>query len=243
MSYKNLFLLFSLVAGILISCKKEDNYVPEKYADETVIYPVGIEDRDALLLSIRDYVKVDNSSTAEISVDFAFAEFFDKEFMNVGPVKLNGDSLVKTSAEFYVSNLDKNDFGLNPGTQNQWFIGGGNGFTTFNRMMEVKMPAKIVLESVPNSIALNTEVTLKAKNFPENAQAIIWHLKDVEGNFIQKETVTNELILSSSELSQLVPGKNSLIKVVAYSMERWENGGKQYVFLNEMVETAPVEFK
>ena len=55
MSYKNLFLLFSLVAGILISCKKEDNYVPEKYADETVIYPVGIEDRDALLLSIRDY--------------------------------------------------------------------------------------------------------------------------------------------------------------------------------------------
>ena len=81
------------------------------------------------------------------------------------------------------------------------------------------------------------------EDFPANAQAIIWQLKDINGNFIQKETLINEWTLTAAELSQLLPGKNSLIKVAAYSLEKWENGGKKYVFVNEMVETSAIEFK
>lgn len=243
MSFKNIFVLFVLLNIVLLSCKKEDNYVPEKYAEETVIYPEGIENRDATLLAIRDYVGVDLTGLTEIPVDFGLAEFLDTEFKNVGKVKLNNDSLTKTSAEFYVSNLDNINFDLNPGNQNQWSIEGGNGFAAFSRKMEAKMPAKIVFDALPNFISLSNNITLKVKSFPTNAQAIIWHLKDIDGNFIQKETLTNELTLTSSELSQLIPAKNSLIKVAAYSLDKWENEGKRFVFINEMVETATVEFK
>jgi hypothetical protein len=68
-------------------------------------------------------------------------------------------------------------------------------------------------------------------------------LKDIDGNFIQKETLTNELTLTSAELSQLNPGKNSLLKVAAYSLDKWDNEGKRYVFINEMVETSNLELK
>lgn len=243
MSYKNLFLVLTLATATAFSCKKEEQYIPEKYADESVIYPEGIDDRNALLLAIRDYVGVDITGTSEIPVDFALAEFKDNEFKNVGQLKLNGDTLTKTSANFYVSNLENINFNLNPGNQNQWSIVGGNGFSAFNRKLEVKMPTKIVFESLPDFISLSSNITLKVKSFPNNAQAIIWQLKDVDGNFIQKETTANELKLTSSELSQLVAGKNSLIKVAAYSLEKWENDGKKYVFVNEMVETSSIELK
>jgi NifB/MoaA-like Fe-S oxidoreductase len=109
--------------------------------------------------------------------------------------------------------------------------------------MEVKMPAKITFDALPDIISLEKNITLKVKNFPTNAQAIIWQLKDIDGNFIQKETLTNELTLTSAELSQLIPGRNSLIKVAAYSLDKWDNGGKRFVFINEMVETANLELK
>jgi hypothetical protein len=243
MFYKNIFILFVFINFALLSCKKEDNYVPEKYAEESILYPEGIENRDATLLAIRDYVGVDLTGTIEIPADFCLAEFLDTEFKNVGQVKLNNDVLSQTSANIYISSLDDINFNLNPGNQNLWLIEGGNGFSAFNRKMEVKMPAKITFDALPNIITLGNNVTLKVKNFPTNAQAIIWQLKDIDGNFIQKETLTNELTLTSAELSQLIPGRNSLIKVAAYSLDKWDNGGKRFVFINEMVETANLELK
>ena len=240
-SFKNLFVFFTLVSIAFSSCKKEEVYVPEKYAEESVLYPEGIEERDALLMAMRDYVRVEITGNSEISVDFALAQFTDKKFKAVGQVKLNNDSLVKTSANFYVSNLDKINFKLNPGTLNKWSITGGNGFTAFNRTLTVKMPAQIVFDSLPKSISLNNNITLRVKDFPLHAQAIIWQLKDVDGNLIQKETFNNEWTLTAAELSKLVPGKNCLIKVAAYSLEKWENGGKKYVFVNEMIEKADIE--
>lgn len=241
--YKTLFAFIVFILFAFTSCKKDDNYVRVKFAEESVLYPEGIEDRDALLMAIRDYVRLSIASTAEFPVDLALAEFVDEDFKNVGQVKLNNDSLAKTSANFYVSNIDKSNYKLEPGNENQWSISGGNGFESFNKKLAVKMPAKIVFESLPSMISLSNDITLKVVDFPSNAQAIIWKLTDVDGHFIQKETITNELTLTAAELSKLSPGRNSLIKVAAYSLEKWENDGKKYVFVNEMVEMSSIEFK
>lgn len=237
-------LFFSVVAAsVFFSCKKEDNFVPEKYADETILFPEELGEPDGLMMAVRDMVGIDLTGKQEIPVDLALAYFNPSGYVEVGEVKLNNKLLDLTSANQYVSNLENISFELNGSTQNRWSIAGDNGFETFNKVLTVRMPAKIVFDAAPAVIALNQQITLKVESLPNHAQAIIWQLKDVDGNFIQKETTTNELTLTASELSRLSAGRNSLLKVAAYSMEKWTNSGKQYVFVNQTVETATVELK
>ena len=43
MFYKNIFILFVFINFALLSCKKEDNYVPEKYAEAIRLYGTTTE--------------------------------------------------------------------------------------------------------------------------------------------------------------------------------------------------------
>lgn len=243
MKYPKVLFLSVVAATVLFSCKKEDNFVPEKYAEETVLFPDGIEEYDGMMMAVRDMIGIDLTGKQEIPVDLALAYFDQSGYKDVGQVKLNNKLLDLTSANQYVSNLENINFGLDGSTQNRWQVEGGNGFSSFNKVLTVRMPAKIVFEAVPAVIALGQEITLKVESLPNHAQTIIWQLKDVEGNFIQKETTINELTLTASELSKLSAGRNSLLKVAAYSMEKWANSGKQFVFINQTVETATVELR
>ncbi len=237
-------LLFASLSFTLIlsACKKDDDFVPEKYAEETVLYPESISEHDGIMLALRDYIGIDLTNQ-EIPVDAGIAEFGNPALVNVGEVKINNKALTETSSNRYVSNIDTYNFDLNEGAQNKWAIAGGNGFSSFNKTLTVKMPGKIKFSNVPAVISLSESVTFKVEKYPNHTQAIIWNLKDIEGNFIQKETTTNELTLTAAELGALKAAENCLLKVAAYSMENWESGGKKYVFINQTVETAQIELK
>lgn len=239
---KNLLLATLSLTIAFTACKKEEPFTPAKYAEESVLYPAIIPEHDGIMMSIRDYIGIDLTNQ-EIPVDAGIAEYGRPVLVKVGEVKLNNKALTETSSNKYVSNIDVINFDLNEGNQNKWVIEGANGFTAFNKNLTVRMPGKIKFENVPAVLSLSQAVTLKVEKFPNHAQAIIWNLKDVEGNFIQKETTANELTLSVAELGTLKAAENCLLKVAAYSMENWESSGKKYVFINQTVETAQVELK
>ncbi|MCO5234393.1 MAG: hypothetical protein LC105_02415 [Chitinophagales bacterium] len=239
---KNIQIILPCLFILLISCKKKDDFTPIKYAEETILYPENIEDIDALLMAIRDDIGIDLLNK-EISVDFAFARFGQTNSVDVGDVKLNNILLSKTSANQYISPIDKNNFNLNSGIQNKWEIEGGSDYSAFNKSASIKMPAKITLDQVPDVIPLNQAITLKVNGLPSNAQAIIWQLKDINNQYIQKETTTSQLTITIDELKQLSLGENSLLKVAAYSLEKWEMDGKKFAFLNEFVETKNIQLK
>ncbi|MCO5231278.1 MAG: hypothetical protein M9958_09010 [Chitinophagales bacterium] len=242
MSARNFSTFLFYLIFTIVSCKKDDDYTPMKYAEETILYPENIETIDALLLAIRDDIGIDLLNK-EISVDFAFARFGDASSSDVQEVKLNNTVLSKTSANQFVSPIDKNNFNLNAGVQNKWDISGGANFPSFNKTATVKMPGKIAIDQEADIINLNQAITLRIKGIPANAQSIIWQLKDINNNYIQKETTTQELTLTVEELKKLAPGENSLLKVAAYSLERWEANGKHYAILNEFVDTREIQLK
>lgn len=241
-SMKNILLASLSLTIVCAACKKDEEFIPQKYAEETILYPNEIPAHDGLMLSIRDYIGIDLTNQ-EIPVDAGVAEYGSPVLVNVGEVKVNNKALTATSSNKYVSNIDVINFDFNEGSQNRWAIAGVEEFPAFNRTLTVKMPGKIAFDDVPEIISLSGDVTLKVEKFPNHAQAIIWNLKDVEGNFIQKETTTNELTLTSAELAKLKPAENCLLKVAAYSMETWESSEKKYLFINQTVETAQIQLK
>lgn len=235
--YSSLILL-AVSMYSLISCKKEDDFEPEKYADETLIFPNEMPNADGIFLAARDMIGIDLTGTQEVAVDMALVQIGSNPFVEVGTVKLNNKALAKSTANQYSSDLETLNFDLVPGKQNRWNISGNNGHAAFDKTISIKMPQKIEVANEPSVISRNQAITFQLKNYPNNAQAIIWNLKDVDNKYIQKETNTPEVTFTADELQTLVPGKNSLLKVAAYSMETWTNGDKKYNFLNETVETV-----
>lgn len=235
-----LFVISFLVIS-LTSCKKEEDYAPVKYAEEKIIIPANLPEHDGLFLAIRDMIGVDITGTQEIGIDITLAQIGKPVFSDVGQVKLNNKELFKGSNFQYSSDLEKLNFDLSPGKQNKWSIEGGNGFAAFEKTLSNRMPAKIVFQNVPGTVSQQKGISLQIKDVPNNAQSIIWTIKDVDGNELYKETTINEVNFSASELQTLTLGKNSLIKIVAYNIETYSNNGKNYVFINETVETADID--
>lgn len=226
---------------LLVTCKKEEEETPNKYAVESLVIPKDLPDYDGFFLAIRDMVGIDVTGTQEIGIDAVIARIGKPTFVDVGTVKLNNKVLYKTPSFQYSSDLENLIFDLTPGKQNKWSIEGGNGFAAFEKTLSIKMPQKVNLLNPPATISRQSEITLKLKEVPNNSQSIIWTIKDVEGKELYKETTTAEVRFSAAELQTLTTGKNSLIKIVAYNLETYSHSGKNYVFINETVETADID--
>lgn len=240
MNYFNKILLASLAICLFTACKKDEEFTPTKYAEETLIIPKNLPEHDGFFLALRDMVGIDVTGTQEIAVEFALVQIGESDFSDVGIVKLNNKELSKSSANQYSSDLENLNFNLTPGKQNVWAVSGNSNFIGFNKTLNSKMPAKVELESIPNSISKSSDLQLTLKNYPNHAQSVIWTIKDIDNKELYKETNSAEVTFTSEELSTLTIGQNSLIKIVAYSTELMNHRDKKLLFINEFVETADI---
>lgn len=225
-----------------VACKKEAEDVLDEYAEDTMIFPEDLGDYDGLFLAVRNYIGNVEVENKAITQDFAYAQMMNPDFVDVGAVLLNGSLLVKLPTHQYFSLLDNHDFKLNEGKQSKWEIKGGNGFQQFSKSLSIRMPGLVTFKESPSAINLAESITLRIEDYPSHADGVIWILRDIDEKTIQIESKTTEVTISAAELGELRPGAKSLIKVVAYSTEKWENGGKKYVFLNETAEVLNVAF-
>ena len=235
---RTFLLLFLMVSYSWVACKKDEERGPSEYAEESVLLPAVTEEADAVLVAIRDRVAVDITGTQDISADLVTATFGKGSFTDVGDVKLNGKLLQKTSVNKYVNVIETLDYGLLPGVQNRWVTGAGGSFPEMNRVLGVKMPAKIVLKNVPAYLSKATGGSFDIESFPANAQSVIWQIKDVKGVVVQKETTGNSVTFSPEELSALSAAENCLLKVAAYSLESTTVSDRKYVFVNETTDAV-----
>lgn len=229
---------------LLGSCSKEKDLAPDKYAEDSITIPEGLDDYDGLMVAVRNYISKVEITEEPIVQDVAYSEFkVDGKFADVGQVKLNNKILFRVPSNQYVSLPDDENFKLNEGSKNVWNAGGKSGFPKFEKILTVSMPGLVIFDEVPSEISLSQGFSAKVKNVPTHTISLIWVLKDVEGNSIQKTTKTSEVTFTPSDMSSLKPGIRSLIKVAAYSIEEWSHEGKTFFFLNQTTDLVNAAFK
>lgn len=229
----------SLLLGV--GCKKDKEFIEENYAQDTLTVPASIS-YDGLMVGVRVFERTESSQGVEgledkdIVHNLALAEFGTPNFTDVGNVKLNDVELSKIPTNQYVSAVDGSKFKFQEGGKNKWRITGGQGFESITYTMNSKMPGLVKLEDVAESISKQSAVTFKIQSMPAHAQALIWTLRDAEGNHIQKESNESEITFTAENLSKISSGRYNLLKVVAYSMDTQNHGNKTLVFMNQTVD-------
>lgn len=239
---RNLTIAFFAVILTGVACQKEKEDVLDEYAEDFIVFPEELEEHDGLMLAVMNYINTLEVTGTPIIQEFAYAEFKEEKFVDVGIVRLNGNLLFKVPSNQYVSMPDDIGFKLKEGIRNKWQISGGNSFQQINQQVSMKMPGLVTFEEPPSEINLSEPITLRIKNYPAQAEGVIWIVRDVDGKTIQKETKTAEITISAADLGELRSGAKSLIKVVAYASESWGSDGKKYLFLNETADMMNVSF-
>ncbi len=243
-----LWALFLIGACVISSCDSDDDPQPDQQVQSNPTPDVP-SDADAVLAAI-EIIAALPAGTPQVpglsglSFDVASANFFSSgigsNMVNVGIVGLNGNDLQNISGNSYISNPQTVDQGINVGQANTWEIAGNNGFDAFTHTTGKVMPQQIRFAgSVGDTFSTGGEITISIQSIPNNADNILWVLSD-GSRVITKESKTNSVTFSASEVGTLSATANGLVQAAAFNIESQSYGGKKIYFINETVDSKLV---
>lgn len=245
LSRLKLWVVLLFAASFFVACNSDDKDPVQTQASNPTPDVPG--DANAVLAAISVRANVPSSvpvpGIPDFLVDVGSANFFTGAIggnrTSAGDVKLN-DYALQNIGDSYVNNNTDIALGISPGQTNDWNVSGGNGFDAFTHTTSKKAPGIVKFSNVGDEISISGPITLSIAGVPSNCDNILWVVSDGKKT-VTKESKTNSVTFSSSELSGIAATANGIVQVAAYNSESKSFGGKKVYFINETVDSKIVK--
>ena len=248
---KKIIYLFSALALMVSSCKKDDDTTPSSTSTATAGSTVPkLSDADGVFAAIitNNWVSVPFIGAINTPYGTAVGVISDatgsSTYIDAGTVKCDDTLLVRNSSNNYLfqaSGYSATGLSFNTGNA-KWEIGGNSAVAAFNYTTTIGFPE---LDSISSASTINVgaSYTLATSSAVTNSDSVIFMIAGPNGNVMKtKGPGTTSTTFTSAELTSLGSG-TGIAEIVPYSIESKVLNGKKYYFINENAVTKSVKLQ